>query len=225
MIVHRPSVRTTGKPIFYLALSSKFGSSGATWCCTSLHIISHPCCDQLTAVKTGYPLTSIISRIAGSGIDPSRSSIFLSYPLTVMKFICWNSYVVFEMSLWPRTIKILIANWPRTRKFSHFSSDLFLRWSRVGHVLRPIFMLWLLTIRQVSSWGNLCSILKLAYFDSWSWQSFMSTCDVFNFLFPLDVQNEIQLLSRVFCYSRLVCYWVFGCEMRRLTKSENPRGF
>ena len=33
----------------------------------------------------------------------------------------------------------------------------------------------------------------------------MSTCDVFNCLFPLDVQNEIQLLSRVFCYSWLVC--------------------
>ena len=32
----------------------------------------------------------------------------------------------------------------------------------------------------------------------------MSTCDVFNRLFPLDVQNEIQLLSGVFCYSWLV---------------------
>ena len=46
---------------------------------------------------------------------------------------------------------------------------------------------------------NLCSILKVVYFDSWSWQSFVSTCSVFNCLFPLDVQNEIQLLSRVFC--------------------------
>ena len=25
----------------------------------------------------------------------------------------------------------------------------------------------------------LCNILKLVHFDSWSWQSFMSTCDVF----------------------------------------------
>ena len=29
------------------------------------------------------------------------------------------------------------------------------------------------------------------------------------FLFPLDVKNEIQLLSRVFSYSWFV-YWVFG---------------
>ena len=35
----------------------------------------------------------------------------------------------------------------------------------------------------------------------------MSTCDVFNCLFPLTiVQNAIQLLSRVFCYSWLVAY-------------------
>ena len=48
---------------------------------------------------------------------------------------------------------------------------------------------------------NLYSILKLVYFDSWNWQSLVSTCDVFNCFFPLDVQNEIQLLSRDFCYS------------------------
>ena len=52
---------------------------------------------------------------------------------------------------------------------------------------------------------NLYSVLNLVYFDSWSWQSFVSTCDVFNCLFPLNVQNEIQLLSGVLCYSWLVC--------------------
>ena len=33
----------------------------------------------------------------------------------------------------------------------------------------------------------------------------MSACDVLNYLFLLGVQNEIQLLSRLFCYSLLVC--------------------
>ena len=37
---------------------------------------------------------------------------------------------------------------------------------------------------------NLCSILKLVYFNNWSWQSFVSTCDVFNCLFLLDVQTQ-----------------------------------
>ena len=45
--------------------------------------------------------------------------------------------------------------------------------------------------------------------DSWSWQSFVSSCDVLNCLFPLDVQNEIQLLSRLFCNSWLVCLLCF----------------
>ena len=40
-------------------------------------------------------------------------------------------------------------------------------------------------------------------------------------LFPLEVQNEIQLLSRVFCYSWLVCLLGFGREMCRLSKFGN----
>ena len=32
-------------------------------------------------------------------------------------------------------------------------------------------------------------------------KSFVSSCNAFNYLFPLDVQNEIKLLSRFFCYS------------------------
>ena len=36
----------------------------------------------------------------------------------------------------------------------------------------------------------------------------MSTCDVFNCLFPLDAQNEIQLLLGVFYYSWLVGFWL-----------------
>ena len=53
-------------------------------------------------------------------------------------------YVLF-MSLWPRTIKVLISHLPRTRKFSELfkntgGENLFLPCSRVGHALRPIFM-------------------------------------------------------------------------------------
>ena len=125
-------------------------------------------------------------------------------------------YVVF-MSLWPRTLKILISNWPRTRKFSQLfkntgGEDL----SYHGHVLRPIFMLWLVKIWKVGS----RSILKLVYFDSWSWQSFVSTCDVFNCLFPLDVQ--IHLTKRTFCYSWLVCLLGFWLRNASLIKVGNP---
>ena len=50
----------------------------------------------------------------------------------------------------------------------------------------------------------------------------MSTCDVFNCLFPLDVQNEIQLLSGVFCYSWLVCLLGFWLRNTSLVKVRNP---
>ena len=40
--------------------------------------------------------------------------------------------------------------------------------------------------------------------DSWSLQSFVSSCDVLNWLFLLGLQNEIQLLSKLFCNSWLV---------------------
>ena len=50
----------------------------------------------------------------------------------------------------------------------------------------------------------------------------MSSCDVFNCLFGLNVQNEIQLLSRVFCYSWLVCLLGFWLRNTSLVKVGNP---
>ena len=121
------------------------------------------------------------------------------------KFIC----CVWNMSLWPRTIKILISNWPRTRKFRQLLKMQARKTSSYdGHALVMFYVQFLCSdCSKLDRWvheEDLCSILKLVYFDSWSWQSFMSTCDVFNCLFPLDVQNEIQLLSRVFCHSWFV---------------------
>ena len=59
--------------------------------------------------------------------------------------------------------------------------------------------------------------------DSWSWQSFVSSCDVLNCLFLLDIQNEIQLLSRLFCNSWLVCLLRFWLRNAPLVKViENP---
>ena len=54
--------------------------------------------------------------------------------------------------------------------------------------------------------------------DSCSWQSFVSSCDVLNYLFLLGVQNEIQLLSRLFCNSWLVCLLRFWLRNAPLVK-------
>ena len=135
------------------------------------------------------------------------------------------------MLLWPSTMNILILNWPRTRKFSQLfkikagKTDAF-HFSHHSHALVTFHVQvlcydWSKFDRWVHA-ENLYSILKLVYFDSWSWQSFVSTCDVFNCLFPLDVQNEIQLLSRVFCYSWLVCllnFWLWNAPLVKVGNS------
>ena len=47
-------------------------------------------------------------------------------------------------------------------------------------------------------------------------------CQLFNCLFPLDVQNEIRLLSRVFSYSWPVCLLLFCLRDALLVKVGNP---
>ena len=94
--------------------------------------------------------------------------------------------------------------------FSHHSHAL------VTHHVQCLCSDWSTFDRWVDA-GNLCSILQLVYFDSRSWQSFVSTCDVFNCIFPLDAQNEIHLLSVIHDW---FVYWIFGWEMCRLSKSE-----
>ena len=80
-------------------------------------------------------------------------------------------YVVFMC----HTIKILNSKWPRIRKFRQllqagktvaFNLS---PWSRVGHALRSIFMLWLVKIWQVSSCAK--------FMQHASWNLFTLTAD------------------------------------------------
>ena len=161
--------------------------------------------------------------IAGSGVDPSRSSIFLKLSADKLLVFKWSQaqvcflkiymkYAVF-MSLWPSTIKILISNLPRTRKFSQLfkntgGEDLFLPWSRVGHALRPIFMLWLAKIWQVS----LLWQLKLTEFCVNLWcflMSFSTGCTKWNtaaikslLLFMVGLFIRFSVAKCVACQSR-----------------------
>ena len=138
-------------------------------------------------------------------------------------------YVVCYMC---RTIKILISNWPLKLEFSQFLQAgktcqlplTFLskvtRWSRstsnfyalIGQNLTGEFM------RKIyaASW-NLFTLRAEA-------DSFVSACDVFNRLFPLDVQNEILLLWRSFksllLFTASLFFGGFGWEIRRFSKSE-----
>ena len=158
MSVHRPTDLPSVRTQAYRCLISHF--------LASLGACINPCFDQLKAVKTMYPVTSIAWPYRGLRYRPTEFECFLKLSADKLLLFKWSQaqvcvlkiymkYVVF-ISLWPSTIKILTSNLPRTRKFSQLfkntgGEDLFLPWSRVGHALRPIFMLWLAKIWQVSS--------------------------------------------------------------------------
>ena len=132
------------------------------------------------------------------------------------------------MSLWPLTIKILISNWPWTRKFRKIQAGgrpfltMITRWSRStsnfyalnGQNLTGEFMRIIL-----------CSILKLVYFDSWSWQSFVSTCNVFNPLLPLDVPKKAAAIKSIllFVASLFIGFLVERCVACQSRKSDFGR--
>ena len=126
----------------------------------------------------------------------------------------------------------MISNSPWTQKFSQLvqaGKTVAFDFSHRSHALLVMLYIqfvcsdWSKFDRWAHAENFICSILKLVFFDSWSWQSFVSTCNVFNCLFLLDVQNEIQLLSRVFCYSWLVCllgFWLRNTSLWQSRKSD-----
>ena len=127
-----------------------------------------------------------------------------------------------------------ISNWPRTRKYSQLLQvgktfiNMVTRWSRSMSNFNTL-------IGQNSDWSkfkrwvdaeNLCSIWKLVYRSCllvyWSWQNFVaSSSDVFNRLFPVDVQNEKQLLSRFFRYSLFMGFLVQKCAPCQIHRQSN----
>ena len=124
-------------------------------------------------------------------------------------------------------VQFLYSDWSTFDRWVH-EENLYRQGRQLLLNFLTMFTSW---SRSTSNWSkfdrwvhadNLCSILNLVYFDSRSWQSFVSTCDVFNCLFTLDVQNEIRLLSGVFCCSRLVCLLGFWLRNTSLVKVENP---
>ena len=172
---------------------------------------------------------------AGSSVDPSRSSTFLKLSADQITSFKWSQAQVYffqwfisNMLCWPCIIRILISNWPRTRKFSHF----FLKikagktFSYHGHALVTLYVQFLYSDwSKIDRWvhaENLCSITKVVYFESRSWQSLVSTCDVFNCLFRWMYKMKYSCYQESSVIHGWFVYWVFGWEMRRLSKFGIP---
>ena len=125
---------------------------------------------MLWSINSRIPWPVSLDRIAGSGVDPSRSSIFLKLSADKLLVFKWSQAEVYFFKIHMkhalflcRTIKILISNWPRTRKFSQLlqaGKTVAFDFAHHGHALRPIFMLWLVKIWQVSSCGKFMQYLE-----------------------------------------------------------------
>ena len=133
----------------------------------------HPCCDQLTAVKTVYPLTSIAWPYRALRYRPTEFEYFfeiIRWQVTTFQMIAGSSSIFFKC-MWNK-----LCSWTAPLKF-WFQTDLghenwcregsrfwlFSPWSRVGHTLLLIFMLWLVKIWQLSSCGKCMQHLETCF--------------------------------------------------------------
>ena len=124
-----------------------------------------------------------------------------------------------------RTVKILISNWPRTqlaitgRKGSCFWN--FSPLSHKGDDLRPISILWLVKIWQVSSCGKfmqrLETLLLIAEADRVLCHLVMFLTVFFHWMYKMKYRASCYKDSSV--VHGWFFYWVFGWEVRRLSKS------
>ena len=129
--------------------------------------------------------------VSRAQVSTHRGQVFfevIRWQGTGFQMIAGSSLIFFLFMC--RTIKILISNWPRTRKFSQLlqaGKTVAFDFAHQGHALvRLYFQFLCFDWSKFDRWvhaENLCSILNLVYPDSWSWQSFVSTCDVLTVFF------------------------------------------
>ena len=157
------------------------------------------------AVKTGHPLTSITWPYRGLKCRPIEVEyFFIRWQITSFK---WSQAQVYffrgfisNMLCFCHYGPALLGFWFQSDLGSENSASFLIvqagkTLSYHGHALVTLYVQFLYSDwSKFDRWVHaekLCSILKVVYFDSWSWQSFVSTCDVFNCLFLPDAQNEI----------------------------------
>ena len=208
--VQRLSVRPSAPQAYQCLISHFLASLGACNLILYIHVAINW---QLSKQCIRWPVSS--GRITGSVIDPLSLSVFLKLFTDKLLVFKWSqTQVKFfkcirnrKLCLWAALLKFWFqADLGRQNSASFYiQGSCFWPWSRVGHALRQIFMLWWVKIWQVSLCGKFMRhletcvlIAKLTEFCIIMWcfkLSFSSGCTIY----------KIQLLSRYLCYSWLVC--------------------
>ena len=143
--------------MFTLTLSNYFRSQEESW--LHINVVVNW---QLSKQGVRWPVSP--DRIAGLGVDPSRSIVFLKvfrWQFTRFQMIAGsvflNSYqiccvyVTIAQHYYDFDFKLTSDAKIQPFFLKYLQGDLFLPWSRAGHDPRPIFMLWLVKIWRVSS--------------------------------------------------------------------------
>ena len=169
--------------------------------------------------ETRYPLTSVNCPYRGLRCRPIDVEYFfqvIRWQVTSFQKMAGSS-LFFEKFIWnmlclchygPALLRFWFqTNLGRESSASYLEIQAGKIFSYQGYALVTLYVQFL-----CSDWSkfdrwvraeNLCSILKLVY--SWSWQSFVSKLVMFLTVFFHWMYQKRQLLSRVFCYSWLVC--------------------
>ena len=179
--------------------------------------------DQLTAVKSRYPLTNITWPYRGLRCRPIEVECLFE---VIRWQVIWNMLCLCHYS--PSLLRFWFqTNLGRENSASYLEILAGKTFSCQGHTVETLYVQFL-----CSDWSkfytsvhadNLCIILNLVYFDGWSSQTFLSTCDVFNCLFLLDVQkwNTAAIKSiLLFVASLFIGFLVERCVACQSRKSD-----
>ena len=175
--------------------------------------------------KQGIRWPASPDRIADSGINPSRSSI--------LEVICWqvtSFQVIAGSSFFILFYEICCVYVPLSINFNFkLTSDtkiqpaitgredscfwLFSPWSRVGHALRPIFMLWLVKIIKGEFMRKIYAASWILFTLTAKADRIVSTCDALNCFFSTgctkwnSAYNKLSKQHRLQEYSKCRASW------------------
>ena len=209
--------------MFILTLSSYFGSP----------LIAHQCCDQLTAVKTRYPLTSITWPYRGLRCRPIQVEYFFvvicwrvtsfqmiagSFFEFVWNMLCLCHYGPALLTFWFQT-DLGRENSASYLKMQAGKTDAF-HFSHHSHALVTLHVQFLCyDWSKFDRWvhgENLCSVLRLVYFDRVLRRLVMFLTVFFHWMYKIKYScyQESSVIHGWFVYC------IFGWEMRNLSKSD-----
>ena len=202
--------------MFTLTFSSYFGSPGESW--LPINVVINW---QLSKQGIRWPVSP--DRIAGSGVDPSRSTIFLKLSADNLLVFKWSQVHVYlflkfisNMLCLCQYRPVLLRFWFQTdlrrkNSASFFKIQAGKTFSNHGHVLvtlhvQFLFSDWSKFDRWVHA-ENLCSILKLFTLTA---EADKVLCQLVTFLtvFFYWIYKMKFSWSRVFCYSLFIGFLV-----------------